>query len=636
MKRISLICVLFFFLFNFGIKTIHSEEEEVIQVIYSDVSVDKNDIIKVIINLSDVEYYQSIQVIIDLDNKFEVVDDIPCQLVSNSYFNSNEVYVNSIEEEVIKFIGFKQNSVINNSFNNICVINLKVLENTDNVDELFKTFKISLFNEEYESIPIVIKKSEGLKYNWNIEQYSIRVFEEFPSFLDDIKITNRNNNDYSIRLIDESLDSNVIGNQIVSVYIYDFTNEQTIYLSKTVEVVDDRPPIINGDNILMINDFDLKEDLFHHFDISDNYDENLQVIYKYYDQNKNALNDFNEFYEYLKYHLIGYIEVQAIDSSHNESEIFVQEVKINDTHTPVLEYEESINILDTEIENINIYDYIKISDDYDPKPQIVITDGLNFKDNIYMTYQESIVFYGIDNIGNKTESKKLKINLIDSTSPILEKIKDLEINDIEYNDFQSIIKTSFSYSDNLSKELTYEYIYLQEDKEISLEEFNTLLYKGESLFVKITGYDLFKNRSNTISVLIKLNDTTNPIITVKNVENNKKYLAINKLDYEVSDNFLNELKVSIYLNEEVYDNTPITNPGQYVLKIVVVDGNNNIDEEVINFEIIKNNLIGCGLDSECYQDNYKNVIYMACGILGLVIIIVVIKVILNRPKKPTT
>ena len=155
-------------------------------------------------------------------------------------------------------------------------------------------------------------------------------------------------------------------------------------------------------------------------------------------------------------------------------------------------------------------------------------------------------------------------------------------------------------------------------------------------FVKITGYDLFKNRSNTISILIKLNDTTNPLIKVNNVENNKKYLAINKLDYEVSDNFLNELKVSIYLNEEVYDNTPITNPGQYVLKIVVVDGNNNIDEEVINFEIIKNNLIGCGLDSECYQDNYKNVIYMACGILGLVIIIVVIKVILNRPKKPTT
>ena len=131
-----------------------------------------------------------------------------------------------------------------------------------------------------------------------------------------------------------------------------------------------------------------------------------------------------------------------------------------------------------------------------------------------------------------------------------------------------------------------------------------------------------------------MNDTTKPIINIKNIENDKKYLSINKLDYEVTDNFLNDLNIQIYLNDQLYDNTPITNPGKYVLKIVATDGNNNKSEEVVSFEIIKNNLIGCGLDSECYYDNYQKVIFVACGILGLVIIIVIIKVLLNRSKDP--
>ena len=110
-------------------------------------------------------------------------------------------------------------------------------------------------------------------------------------------------------------------------------------------------------------------------------------------------------------------------------------------------------------------------------------------------------------------------------------------------------------------------------------------------------------------------------------------MSINKLDYEVKDNFLNELNVSIYLNDKLYEGTSITNPGKYVLKIVVEDGNKNKTEETVNFEIIKNNLIGCGLDSDCYEENYQVVIYIALGILGVAFVIVTVKLILNKQKK---
>ena len=633
MKRLLVFLSVLFFIINIDYKKIKASESVDIQVIYSDLIVDENDTIKILINLSDVRYYQSIQVIIDLGDSFELIDETPCQLITNSYFNQNEVYVNTLEDNVIKFVGFKNSLMVNSNFNNICEINLKVLKNSENVDTLFNTFKISLFDEEYEPINTILYKSEGLKYNWNIDEYEVLVFDEFPDFLEDISIINRNKDEYSIRIQKEGLNNQKIGHQILNVYIYDFINEQTLFLSKNVRVIDNTPPSINGKDNLVINDFELKKELFHIYEIVDNYDSSLEIIYMYYDKNMNEISNFELFYEYLKYNTLGYIKVIAIDSSGNQSEEFIQEIIITDTTPPIIKYEEVIEVKDVDLEMFDIYQELLISDSYDSKPIVFITTGLDFKEKIQCSFEEKISFYGVDNLGNKTPSKEVKIKLIDTTSPTLEKVTDLEVNDIEFIDLKTNLLSCFTFHDNLSKELQYSYIYLDEEKELSFEEFNDLLFHGKTLYINLTGIDSFNNYSNTINILVKLNDTTSPTINIKNIENDKKYLSINKLDYEVKDNFLNELNVSIYLNDKLYEGTPITNPGKYVLKIFVEDGNKNKTEETVNFEIIKNNLIGCGLDSDCYEENYQVVIYIALGILGVAFVIVTVKLILNKQKK---
>ena len=51
--------------------------------------------------------------------------------------------------------------------------------------------------------------------------------------------------------------------------------------------------------------------------------------------------------------------------------------------------------------------------------------------------------------------------------------------------------------------------------------------------------------------------------------------------------------------------------GHHTIEIIVTDGANNTTNKIVNFDIIKNNLIGCGTDPTCYKDNYLDIIYLA-------------------------
>ena len=100
----------------------------------------------------------------------------------------------------------------------------------------------------------------------------------------------------------------------------------------------------------------------------------MEVVQQYL----KSLNLFcDEFIEYLNKNTVGTIKLTAIDSSKNASDEFVQTIKINDTTSPSILVEQTIEIKDIEIDKFKISDYLNISDNYDQNP--VITKASNKK-----------------------------------------------------------------------------------------------------------------------------------------------------------------------------------------------------------------------------------------------------------------
>ena len=62
------------------------------------------------------------------------------------------------------------------------------------------------------------------------------------------------------------------------------------------------------------------------------------------------------------------------------------------------------------------------------------------------------------------------------------------------------------------------------------------------------------------------------------------------------------------------------------------DASGNETSKTVNFEIIKNNLIGCGLDANCYSENYQTVLYIAFSILVVSVLTFMVKLIIKKNK----
>ena len=98
------------------------------------------------------------------------------------------------------------------------------------------------------------------------------------------------------------------------------------------------------------------------------------------------------------------------------------------------------------------------------------------------------------------------------------------------------------------------------------------------------------------------------------------------------DNFDTSVDVKVLLDGENYQNTPINLIGKHSLTVVAVDASGNESTKTINFEIIKNNLIGCGLDADCYTENYQAILYIAFSILTVSVLVFLIKIIVKKNK----
>lgn len=634
MKKIILILGVMFTCFYLRVN-IKATDKQNIHVIYSDYTVYKDQEFMITLNFEQVNLYYSTQIVLELGEYFEVLSDEPCELLINSYYNREEVYVNSIENNVIRFVAFKKTIDNSSSFNNIVQITLKSKINCSDVREYLQNIKIGLFNEEYQTIPVNLITSEGIKVEWLKDLYQIELGNDLPDFTNDIKISNRLDSEYIIKVFVDKIDISKVGPQIVTVYVYDYTNSSCVILNRTVNVVDNKKPVITGKKEVVINDFELELEKLSNYEVTDNYDEEPFLSIQYLTSNDEEIESIEEFLRYLKSNNVGFIKVTATDSSKNQSDEFIQTIKIIDNTAPTIEIPRKIIINDYEIDKFNLNDYLKVTDAYDKKPIIKYyineLENPNIINELSKSYDLNILFIAFDKYNNKSEEVNIKIKLLDTTPPQIEKINDLIINDIDFISIDDAINKSIKVTDNFAIPLEFKYQYFYQE-EVTKDEYMTLLYQGLNLKVFVSALDQELNESNKIMIETKLIDTTPPNIFIKNIEEGKKYLTIPSVIYEVSDNFNSGVDVEIFLDGEIYQNTPINIIGKHSLLLVVKDKEGNETTKTVNFEIIKNNLIGCGLDADCYSENYETIIYIAFSILVLSILIFLIKIIIKKNK----
>ena len=143
MKRILAFVFISIMLLNSHI-LVKAEDTNKIHVIYSDLEVSKDEEFIVTINFDKVLMYSSIQLVVDLGEYFEVVGTVPCNQLVNSYYKDNEIYVNQIENNIIRFVAFKKTNDFTTSFNNIVQITLKSKINCSDVSKYLNNIVINV------------------------------------------------------------------------------------------------------------------------------------------------------------------------------------------------------------------------------------------------------------------------------------------------------------------------------------------------------------------------------------------------------------------------------------------------------------------------------------------------------------
>lgn len=599
-----------------------------VYVIYSDLELKKNDELRIVINVEDANNYSSCIINFNIKEDFSLVNEVPCELLLNSYFEEDEVYVNELNNQQVRFVAFKNKSNSSTTFNNLVQITLKANTNIKDVISYFDNINITLQDKNNNTVMPIINYSEGMKVEWDKELYIVELNEELPNFLSDITIFNRKEDEYTIKLIVDDIDTKVVSSKVVSVYIYDYLNSSQLYLSKTIRIVDNIRPIIKGESVVEIKDVNLSKDNILNFTATDNYDEVLTNHITYYDQEKKEIKDLDAFMKYLGSNTLGYIKIIVEDGSGNKSEELVQLIKIIDTTCPVVSFIKEIEIEDRLLDQLNIFDYLTVVDQYDINPLIVFSNDVNLKEYLKEHISLELTFNAIDCFNNQTTNYSLTIKVIDTVIPTITKLSDLSIKDTDFGSFEEHLNKCFEVSDNYPNyQINYQY------QSPTFEEFQKYLFNNNQGKVIINVQDESHNISKDIEIIVTVEDTTPPKVFLKNIEEGKKYLTISSIDYVIEDNFNSSLDTKIYLDGAEYQGNTINQLGVHTIRIVCTDKGNNTTNIEVNFEIIKNNLIGCGSDLDCYSDNYMDIIYLALILFSCTIFIVIVRIAVKRSKK---
>jgi len=620
-------------------------------VVFNKLSFKNDEIVDITINLDQFIDLNEIKLQIKIKNEyFEPIleDNKPFYFDSASIFKTD--IINDYIDNSYLRLRLIKDSVIDSGYysnykNNVCHFRLKTKRPINDIKEYFTLdnyeemgLSVYLFNTNDKIINYKISYNQKIQITWDKEKYIVEVFSDIPNFKEDIVIANRESNQYEF-LLEKQINTDLIGLKTIHVGVYDKLTADYIILSKPVEVVDTTKPTITYPNIIEINDNELLEiDLLHYIECNDNYDEYLKIQFQHFSYEGVEINNLELFTNYLSNHYQGYLIVKCEDTSGNVAITPNILIRVKDTKPPKITKLDEIRINDIDIETIDLEKYFQITDQYDNNPRVILkffdtelNDESSLKKRLSKGEKIKFEYMAIDESGNSTERFNCLIIPVDTIAPNIE-VVDLEILDTDYN--YSVIEKSLKVVDNFIYQCNLNKNYYICEEEVDYDTFNNMVQRGYLGKIRYQAIDLAGNTSGYYYQSIKLIDTTQPIIEVENINESQKYTNIEKINYHISDNFDN-VEFEVWLDDLVYEESQLVNleKGLHKFKIIAKDTSNNVSQAEITFEIIEDNLIGCGNDPRCYLNNYLEVVIMVVALIVFVAIIIVIKIIMYNKKK---
>ncbi len=636
MKKYWLVIVFFTFCVIISNRPIRAMEEIDAYIVYDKKQVEKGDSVEIAIDLP--KFAGLVEAIVRYDYNKELLT--PKQIEGNYfYLDSHSIFnsfvMNKLYNEKTLYVEMIKDDISTGYYssykNNLCKITFIANKKIDNITTLFdyQNLQIYLFDTSHNLIEYRINKQEKIKGSWINDNLKIDVFTTLPSLEEVFTVENRQKEEY-VTFIDKTIDTSIVSTQILQIGVFDVITGDYISYSIVVNVVDSISPTIIGLNEYTVYDTDLDNiDFSSSIEISDNYDHNITPIIYYYDENdkrislKEAIEKFKKDYVLI----VGYV---AIDSSQNKTEEFFQKYLLIDTTKPVVTGIEQIIIDDVDLLKVDFTTYFQVFDNLDTNPALILSffseeyEPINdIKDYLNINNFVNIEVRGIDRFNNESEPFLTMVKLKDTTPPTIEVDDKVYINDVLVNveNLKKLIKVT----DNDSRTCSIDCKYYIEQEE-SEEEFIKQIKSGKNGKIIYAVKD-YTGNMNTKEVQIFCVDTTPPIVEL-NIQNNEIYESLDMITWEVKDNFLGEVKVETYLDQERYYSKNVSN-GKHQFVLIATDENGNITKVECNFIVSDANFIGNVIRGNI---QIKKMVYVYV-ILGISIVLVIVKIVLMRKKQ---
>ncbi|MBQ3002053.1 MAG: hypothetical protein IJD76_06260 [Bacilli bacterium] len=658
MRKIGCFLLMLIICFNIHNFKVSANSDILVKLVYSSFEVKKSEEFTIQIVLEDyVSLYQSDVYILVDPKKLEILEGFTLP-VTSSIYNKEEVINNKIEANLLHLC-LKANNLEGYNYSNLnhlCSIKFRAKEDIKDVSKLFLSetyssgygMKMAFLNNTINYQSVTRKCVESLKIGWKTEKYELEVNSNVETLketiINDLNVLNRENDEYLLEIITEEVETTKLGTYVIKAKCYDKITQLTTFYAKAVDVVDTTSPVIKLEkNELIIKDQyinDLSTNINFLEDsnvsgitVTDNYDQNVSLKFKYFNNNLEEITNYQSFLSYLKENQQARVIFYSVDESDNKTDEYVLDVNVLDTTYPEVTILNDLEVVDTSLEGFNFSKLLSVFDQYDKNPLLIIsyynkeaqpiTDIINELAN---NHQITAVYYTKDQSGNTSPQYSLKISLKDTTSPKIIGEGRVVMYDYNKDDFDSLFDSSFRVFDNLDNSPEVKKMYYIDDCVVEEHEFIDNVFKGFKGKVVVTSIDASKNESSKYESIVEVIDTMSPIINISHLENNKKYFEQERIVYEVFDNFEGKLDIIVLLNGEVYNGDRVFEVGDYELTIKATDAFSNTTTKTINFTIIKDNLIGCSDDAECYMRNYTEIIIAVVILLACCVIIVIFRI----------
>lgn len=613
-------------------------------LVFDKTTYNTGDVVNINFNLDNFSGLSEIKLQLKIKEEYfePIMENNKCFFFNASSICTNDVVNDYIDNSYLRLRLLKPDVLEEGYYssykNNLCSVKLLVKKSIDDIYKYFSFddyenmgISLYLFDIKDSLIDYNLNYKEKIKINWEKDTYEIEVFDNAPNFKDDIKVLNRDKIEYEF-LIEKELDTHLIGLKTVHIGVYDKSAADYTILSKVINVVDKTAPNVLYNEEIIIDDSNLDSFIFEDIlTITDNYDSVFNINEVYYTE---TLEKVDNLKEYLSKKTEGYIKFIVEDMSKNSFSTELIKIKINDTTAPNVNVIENINILDIEVDNFNLESFFDISDNYDESPMLIFNykefnnySNEEIKNYLKKGFEIKFGYFVKDKFGNQTEEIICKVCAIDTTSPIVI-ASNLTIVDTNFNSFNFDliyeVKDNFNFSCQVIKKY---YIGIEE---VTFEVFKEKLLKGYKGLIKYVAIDLANNKSDEIIQEIMIIDTTKPTINIKNIKEGEKYVNLEKIEYEITDNFDGYI-ATILLDDKPYQDEKVM-IGNHIFVIKVCDSSGNENDIRINFTVIEDNIIGCGDDASCYVNNYLEIVIIVSALLLFVVVLIVVRIFLMKTK----